>query len=62
MVVKPEERRLLVRSRRRWEDNIKMDVREVVASMDWIDLAIDVAGCCERGNEPSGSIECGEFD
>jgi hypothetical protein len=20
-----------------------------------------VAGCCERGNEPSGSIKCGEF-
>ena len=20
-----------------------------------------MAGCCERGNEPSGSIKCGEF-
>jgi len=21
-----------------------------------------MAGCCEYGNEPSGSIKCGEFD
>jgi hypothetical protein len=21
----------------------------------------EVAGCCECGNEPSGSIKCGEF-
>ena len=29
----------------------------------WIDLAQDwnVAGACECGNEPSGSIKCGEF-
>ena len=32
--------------------------------MDWINLAQDrelVAGCNEYGNEPSGSIKCGEF-
>jgi hypothetical protein len=29
LVVKPEERRPLERPRRRWEDNIKMDFREV---------------------------------
>jgi hypothetical protein len=28
-VGKPDGRRLLVRSRRRWEDNISMDLREV---------------------------------
>jgi len=28
-VVKPEERRTLGRPRRRWEDNIKMDLQEV---------------------------------
>ena len=27
--------------------------------MDWIDLA--VAGAFESGNEPLGSIKCGEF-
>jgi hypothetical protein len=29
LVGKPEERRQLGRSRRRWEDNIKMELREV---------------------------------
>jgi hypothetical protein len=32
--------------------------------MDWIDLAQDRGtwgGCCECGNEPSGSIKYGEF-
>jgi hypothetical protein len=37
---KPEERRPFGRPRLRWEDNIKMDLREVgCGSMDWIDLA-----------------------
>jgi hypothetical protein len=54
----------LGRPRRRWEDNIKMDLKEVgYGDMDWIELAQDrqVAGTCECGNEPSGSIKCGEF-
>jgi hypothetical protein len=41
---KPEGRRLLGRSRRRWEDNIKMDLRDVGwrgGGRDWIDLAED---------------------
>jgi hypothetical protein len=31
--------------------------------MEWMELAQDrqVAGVCECGNEPSGSIKCGEF-
>jgi hypothetical protein len=32
LVWKPEGKRLLVRPRRRWEDNIKMDVQEVGVS------------------------------
>jgi hypothetical protein len=44
-----------------WEDNIKMNIREEgCGGMDWIDLAQD-RGWCECGNEPSGSIKCGEF-
>ena len=42
LVGKPEGRRLLVRPRHRWEDNIKMDSRRGmrgVSGMDWIDLA-----------------------
>jgi hypothetical protein len=42
LVGKPERRRLLGRPRRRWEDNIKMDLREVGwVGMEWIDLAED---------------------
>ena len=40
LVGKREGKRLLVRPRRRWEDNIKMDPQEVgCGGMDWIELA-----------------------
>ena len=39
---KPEGRRPLGRPRRRWEDNIEMDVLEVVCEgVDWIELPQD---------------------
>ena len=42
LVGKPEGNRPLERPRRRWEDNIKMDLQEVgCGSMDWIELAQD---------------------
>jgi hypothetical protein len=42
VVLKPEEKRPLGRSRFRWVDNIKMDLREIGwGGMDWIDLAQD---------------------
>jgi hypothetical protein len=42
LVGKPEGGRPLERPRRRWEDNIKMGVREVgLGGMDWINLAED---------------------
>jgi hypothetical protein len=57
-VVKPEGKRPLGRSRRVWEDNIKMDLQEVgCGGVDWIELP-QVVGTCEYGNEPSGSIKC----
>ena len=38
LVGKPERRRLLGRPRRRWEDNIRMDLREVgCGCVDWMD-------------------------
>ena len=41
-MVKPEGKSPLVIPRRRWEDNIKMDVQEVGCGvMDWIELAQD---------------------
>ena len=42
LVGKPEWKRLLLRPRRRWEDNIKMDLEEVGRGCgDWIELAQD---------------------
>jgi hypothetical protein len=42
LVGKPEGKRPLGRPRRRWGDNIRMDLQEVgCGSMDWIELAQD---------------------
>ena len=41
LVVKPEGKRPLGRPRRRWEDNIEMDLQEVGGSGDWMELAQD---------------------
>jgi len=46
-------------------DSIEMGVSEIVWEVvEWIDVAQDrgqVAGCCEDGNEASGSKKCGDF-
>jgi hypothetical protein len=62
---KPEGKRPLEKPRRRWENNIKIDLQEV----GW-GHGLDrpgsgegqVAGTCISGNEPSGSIKCGKLD
>jgi hypothetical protein len=42
LVGKPKGKRPLVRPRRRWVDNIKVDLREIERNgMDWIDVAQD---------------------
>jgi hypothetical protein len=42
LVAKPEGKRPLGRPRSRWEDNIKMEIREREwGTVDWIDLAED---------------------
>ena len=60
---KPKGKRPLGRPRRRWVDNIRMELQEVGCGyMDWIGLAQDThTDACECGNEPSGSVKCGEF-
>jgi hypothetical protein len=61
LVGKPEGKRPLGRPRRRWEDGIRMDLRETGlggGGVDWISTVSGqgpVAGCCECGDEPSGS-------
>ena len=64
LVGKPEGKRPLVQPRRRWEDNITMDLQEVGRGCgDWMELAQDRDRwrACEYGNELWGSIKCGEF-
>jgi hypothetical protein len=64
LVGRPEGRRPLGRPRHRWEDTIKMDLREIgFGGAEWIHLAQDrgrwrtLVNC----DEPSGSIKCREF-
>jgi hypothetical protein len=64
LVGKPEGRRPLGRPRRRWEDNIKMDLLEG----GWehgLGLSVlgqgQVVGSCELGNGPSGFMKCAEL-
>jgi hypothetical protein len=60
LVGKPEGKRPLGRPRRRWEDNIRMDLQEVGCGCeDWIGLAQDRERW--RVLEPSGYIIRGEF-
>jgi hypothetical protein len=58
-VGKLEGKRPLERPRRRWEDGIRMDLRETGlggCGLDWTGSRQGpVAGCCECGDEPSGS-------
>ena len=45
LVGKPEGKRPLGRPRRRWEDNIKMDLQKVGGGRgDWMELAQDMDG------------------
>jgi hypothetical protein len=56
-------KRSLGRPRRKWKDNIRLDLREV----GWLaGRGLDASGSgaaesCEYGNEPSGSMKCGKF-
>jgi hypothetical protein len=54
-----EGKRPLGRPRGRWEDGIRMDLREIGLGRYVLDTTGSgqgqVAGCCECGDEPSGS-------
>jgi hypothetical protein len=47
LVGKPKDKRPVGRHRCRWEDNIKLDFRDIGS----------MAGFCEHGNEPLGSVK-----
>jgi hypothetical protein len=59
LVGKPEGKRPFGRPRRRWEDGIRMDLREIGLGGCGLDSTGSgqgpVTGCCECGDEPSGS-------
>jgi hypothetical protein len=59
LVGKPEGKRPFGRPRRRWEDGIRMDLREIgLGGCGLYSTGSGqgpVAGCCECGDEPSGS-------
>ena len=61
LVGKPEGKRPLGKPRRTWEDNIKMDLREVGCDPgDWIYFVEDRGqwgDVCKGGNEPPDSLE-----
>jgi hypothetical protein len=65
LVGKPEGGRQFGRLRRRWENNIKMDLTDWDGRACGLDRSLSElgqeTGCCECGNECSGSIKCGEF-
>jgi len=62
LVGKSERERPFGRPRRRWDDNIKMDFKDVgCGGMDWIKLTQDRIRWREVVNESSGSIKCGDF-
>jgi hypothetical protein len=59
LVGKPEGKRPLGRPRHRWEDGIRMDLRVIGLGGCGLDSTASgqgpSAGCCECGDEPSGS-------
>jgi hypothetical protein len=62
LVGKPEGKRPPGRPRSRWQNNIKLDLQEVIwgawTKLLWLRTGTSTCNC---GNEPSGSIKCGEF-
>jgi hypothetical protein len=64
LVGKPEGKKPLGRPRRKWLDNIKMDLLEIGlgrCGLDWSSSGYgQVESSCECGYDPSGSIKCWE--
>jgi hypothetical protein len=64
-VVKPEKKGPLGRRRHRWENNIQINIEEM--RRDRVDCVIQLklrrsARCCERGDEHSVCVKCGELN
>jgi hypothetical protein len=63
LVGRPEGMGPLERNRRRWEDNIKINLQELGwGNVNWIDVASDRRWqTLLNANEPSRCIKCGEI-
>jgi hypothetical protein len=67
LVRRPKEKRPLGRPRYRWEDNIRMDLREIRSRMESGRLDASDSGqgqvsdFCEHANKASGSIKGRKF-
>jgi hypothetical protein len=58
LVGRPEGKRPLGRLRRRWEDNIQLELREIGGELDSAGSGQGpMTGFCEHDNEHSGSIK-----
>jgi hypothetical protein len=60
---KAEAKKPLGGLRRIWENNIKMSFKEARGhgvGFTWLTIN-HMSGSCDYGNEPSGSMKCGEF-
>jgi hypothetical protein len=64
LVRKPAGKRRLGRHRRKWEDNIRMNLQEMRlwawTGLNWLRIGTGVRHLYGR-NEYSGSIKCGKF-
>jgi len=65
VVRRPDKERQLGRAKRRREFNLKMGLPRRGMGKHELDFSgleyIQVVGLCECGDEPSGSMKCGEF-
>jgi hypothetical protein len=63
-VGRPEGKRPLGRPKSRWEDNIKLGLRELESmgriGFSWLRIESS-GGLCDYGNEPSSSIKIGGY-
>jgi hypothetical protein len=63
LVWKPEGKRPLGSPARWWEDNIKVNLKDIrrTACSDFVCL-MTVVGCCENGDEPTAPVKCEFID
>lgn len=59
-IVRPAEKKLLVRPNSIWEDNIKIDPKRMWIEVIWLRMG-HTGDCCKHDSQRSGFLKCGEF-